>query len=133
MLSDIGTTLTIHKEQSILGMINEDTPYKLAEIIRDTWPNLYRPPAKKHFMEITAYTTEGCFYCEQLKELFRRANLEYTSVVVKKDITRQEFKHKFPEVDSFPHVVIDGTEVGGLTQTAKLLLEKGLVSSKKNG
>jgi hypothetical protein len=22
-------------------MINEDTPYKLAEIIRDTWPQLY--------------------------------------------------------------------------------------------
>ena len=22
-------------------MIQEDTPYKLAEIIRDTWPNLY--------------------------------------------------------------------------------------------
>jgi hypothetical protein len=25
-------------------MINKETPYKLAEIIRDTWPNLYRPP-----------------------------------------------------------------------------------------
>jgi hypothetical protein len=25
-------------------MINSTTPYKLAEIIRDTWPNLYRPP-----------------------------------------------------------------------------------------
>lgn len=24
-------------------MINSETPYKLAEIIRDTWPNLYRP------------------------------------------------------------------------------------------
>jgi hypothetical protein len=24
-------------------MISSDTPYKLAEIIRDTWPNLYRP------------------------------------------------------------------------------------------
>lgn len=24
-------------------MINTDTPYKAAEIIRDTWPNLYRP------------------------------------------------------------------------------------------
>ena len=24
-------------------MINEKTPYKLAEIIRDTWPQLYRP------------------------------------------------------------------------------------------
>jgi hypothetical protein len=25
-------------------MINKDTPDKLAEIIQDTWPNLYRPP-----------------------------------------------------------------------------------------
>jgi hypothetical protein len=29
------------------AMINENTPYKLAEIIRDTWPNLYRTPTKK--------------------------------------------------------------------------------------
>lgn len=25
-------------------MISSETPYKLAEIIQDTWPNLYRPP-----------------------------------------------------------------------------------------
>jgi hypothetical protein len=25
-------------------MITSETPYKLAEIIRDTWPNLYNPP-----------------------------------------------------------------------------------------
>jgi hypothetical protein len=25
-------------------MISSTTPYKLAEIIRDTWPNLHRPP-----------------------------------------------------------------------------------------
>ena len=25
-------------------MITSTTPHKLAEIIRDTWPNLYRPP-----------------------------------------------------------------------------------------
>jgi hypothetical protein len=25
-------------------MITSETPYKLAEIIRDTWPQLYRPP-----------------------------------------------------------------------------------------
>jgi hypothetical protein len=24
-------------------MISSETPYKLAEIIHDTWPNLYRP------------------------------------------------------------------------------------------
>ena len=27
-------------------MIDDDTPYKLAEIIRDTWPQLFRPFAK---------------------------------------------------------------------------------------
>jgi hypothetical protein len=25
-------------------MINSTTPYKVSELIRDTWPNLYRPP-----------------------------------------------------------------------------------------
>ena len=25
-------------------MISSETPYKLAEIIRDTWPQLYRKP-----------------------------------------------------------------------------------------
>jgi hypothetical protein len=29
-------------------MITSETPYKLAEIIRDTWPGLYRPPAVKY-------------------------------------------------------------------------------------
>jgi hypothetical protein len=29
-------------------MINSTTPYKLAEIIRDTWPQLYRPPIKTY-------------------------------------------------------------------------------------
>lgn len=27
-------------------MISSTTPYKLADIIRDTWPQLYRPPIK---------------------------------------------------------------------------------------
>jgi hypothetical protein len=29
-------------------MITTETPYKLAEIIRDTWPNLYRPQVKTY-------------------------------------------------------------------------------------
>jgi hypothetical protein len=28
-------------------MITTETPYKLAEIIRDTWPNLYRYESQK--------------------------------------------------------------------------------------
>lgn len=29
-------------------MITSETPYKLAEIIRDTWPNLYRPAKESY-------------------------------------------------------------------------------------
>jgi len=32
-------------------VINSETPYKLAEIIRDTWPNLYRPMKKMQVTE----------------------------------------------------------------------------------
>jgi hypothetical protein len=31
-----------------LEMITSETPYKLAEIIRNTWPGLYRPPVKNY-------------------------------------------------------------------------------------
>jgi len=37
----LSETLTIHHQD--IEMITSETPYKLAEIIRDTWPNLYRP------------------------------------------------------------------------------------------
>jgi hypothetical protein len=29
-------------------MITSTTPYKLADIIRDTWPGIYRPPKNKN-------------------------------------------------------------------------------------
>ena len=34
-------TLNIHHQD--IEMITSETPYKLVEIIRNTWPNLYRP------------------------------------------------------------------------------------------
>ena len=34
-------------------MITTETPYKLAEIIRDTWPNIYRKPQESYNEENT--------------------------------------------------------------------------------
>jgi len=83
-------------------------------------------------MEIIAYTTKGCFYCDRLKDLFFRANVNSTLVSVGTDITREEFMDRFPHATGYPYVIIDGEPIGGLVETAKLFLEKGLVSSKKN-
>jgi glutaredoxin 3 len=82
-------------------------------------------------MDITIYTTSGCIYCEKIKELMRRADVEYQTIVVGKDITREEFKIKYPFAPGFPYTIINDQEIGGLVETVKLFVEKGLVSSKK--
>ena len=48
-------------------MINSETPYKLAEIIRDTWPQLYRPMKK---MQVTEHNiTDWNLTEEDINEL----------------------------------------------------------------
>lgn len=82
-------------------------------------------------MEIFAYTLPGCPSCKHLKELFRRAEVEYTEIMVRKDMSKEEFVQKYPSVSGFPFVVIDDTPIGGLVETVKLFVQEGLVSSSK--
>jgi len=83
-------------------------------------------------MEITAYTMPGCSSCGILKQLFERASVSYKEIVVKKDVTLEDFQSMFPQIRGFPFVIIDGENIGGLVDVAKIFVNKGLVSSKKN-
>jgi glutaredoxin len=83
-------------------------------------------------MEIIAYTLPGCSSCNVLKELFQRAEVEYTETTIHKDISLEKFTQDYPNVLGFPYVVIDGERIGGLVEVAKLFVGKGLVSSKKS-
>ena len=83
-------------------------------------------------MEIQAYTLPGCPSCSHLKELFRRANVEYEEILVgTTQMSVSDFNVLYPNISSFPFVVIDGEPIGGLIDVARLFVEKGLVSSKK--
>jgi len=83
-------------------------------------------------MDIVMYSIPGCKYCAHAKELFKRANLDYTHYRVGKDVTKTELLEKYPLAKGYPYIIIDGEPIpGGLTQTAKLLLDKGLVSPKR--
>ena len=82
-------------------------------------------------MEILIYTTSGCFYCDQAKQLCRRANVDYRTQEVGVDITREDFTTSYPHVKAYPYVIIDGNEIGGLVETAKFFLKEGLVSVNK--
>jgi glutaredoxin len=83
-------------------------------------------------MEITAYTLPGCSHCGHLKELFKRANVDYAEVSVTNDITTEDFNNKYPMIKVFPFVVIDDKAVGGLVEVIKLFLSEGLISSTRS-
>jgi len=80
---------------------------------------------------ITAYTNPGCGHCTTLKKLFERAKVTYNNVTVGDQISHAAFVQQFPMADGYPYVVIDGKSIGGLVETAKLFLEKGLVDPPK--
>lgn len=82
-------------------------------------------------MDIHIYKSPGCGYCVKVIELMERANVQYQTTTIGKDITLNEFKSLYPNAKGFPYVIIDGNVVGGLVETVKLFVEKGLVSSRK--
>ena len=82
-------------------------------------------------MDIKIYSSPGCFYCDQAKELCKRAEVEYESIEIGTDITRTEFLELYPGVQTSPHIIIDGKVVGSLMETAKYFLKEGLVSANK--
>ena len=82
-------------------------------------------------MDIKIYTSPGCFYCEQAKELCKRAGVEYKSYEIGTDLTRSEFLELYPGVQTSPHIIIDGEVIGTLVDTAKYFIREGLVSANK--
>jgi glutaredoxin 3 len=125
-------------------VINEQTPYKTAEIIRDTWPGIFRPPLDKSLntsyntkgnselaMDIQIYKKPGCGYCVKIDELMTRVGIEAQVIMIGKDVTLDEFRTNYPNATGVPYVIIDGEEIGGLVETVKYFVEKGIVTSKK--
>lgn len=43
-------------------MISKETPYKLAEIIRDTWPNIFRPQKQSKYKSNAVDSEKGDCY-----------------------------------------------------------------------
>ena len=78
-------------------------------------------------MDILIHTTNGCTYCEHMKELCKRAGVEYKT----NNTPQDELLEKYPNCQGYPWVIIDGEEIGGLVETAKFFLKEGLVSVNK--
>ena len=106
-------------------MISSNTPYKLAEIIQDTWPQLYY--LKKPIMSFTVYSKDGCPYCTKVEKVLQLAEIKHVIYKLSRDFTREEFYDKFGAGSTFPRVIKDDTLIGGCTETVKYLREQKLV------
>ena len=78
-------------------------------------------------MDILIHTTDGCVYCDHMKELCGRAGVEYETVNTPQD----KLLEMYPKCQGYPWVIIDGEEIGGLVEAAKFFLKEGLVSANK--
>ena len=78
-------------------------------------------------MDILIHTTDGCTYCDHMKELCARAGVEYRTSNTPQD----ELLKMYPNCQGYPYVIIDGEEIGGLVEAAKFFLKEGLVSVNK--
>jgi glutaredoxin-related protein len=79
-------------------------------------------------MDIKVYTLPNCSACAHLKELMGRANQTYSETQIGSDITMEEFRQEYSNINMLPYVIIDGEEIGGLIEVAKKFLKEGLVT-----
>jgi|AACY02.12.fsa_nt_gi glutaredoxin len=108
-------------------MISSETPYKLAEIIRDTWPQLYILNNTKKHMKFTVYSKDGCPYCTKIQQVLELTGLQHVIYKLDEDFTREEFYAEFGQGSTFPQVIVDDKHLGGCTDTVQYLKEQNLV------
>lgn len=79
-------------------------------------------------MNITMYTRTSppCPYCNQAKALANSKNLSYENIDIGTDITLQEFKEKFPNVQTVPLIIVDDNIIGGFMEFRKFVTSQEL-------
>ena len=78
-------------------------------------------------MNFTVYSKDGCPYCSKVVQVLKLSGLKHVVNKLGEHFDRKSFYGQFGEGSTFPQVVIDGTNLGGCTETVQYLKEKRLV------
>ena len=81
-------------------------------------------------MNVILYTKDNCSYCTNAKLLLTSKGMSFTEMKLGEDFTRETLLEMFPEVRTFPVIVIDGFNIGGYVQL-KEKLDNTLQESRK--
>ncbi len=78
-------------------------------------------------MNFTVYSRDGCPYCTKIQEVLQLAELRHVIYKLDRDFDRESFYGQFGKGSTFPQVVLNGTNLGGCTETVQYLRENNLV------
>jgi len=75
-------------------------------------------------MHVLVYTKPDCISCTKAKMLLASRNISYQELKLNEDFTREHLLEQFPSASSFPIVVVDGFNIGGVEQLSKMINEQ---------
>ena len=78
-------------------------------------------------MNFTVFSRDGCPYCTKIQEVLQLAELRHVIYKLDRDFDRESFYGQFGKGSTFPQVVLNGTNLGGCTETVQYLRENNLV------
>ena len=81
---------------------------------------------------LVIYTRDECPYCAKLEIILDSFAVEYTPYKLGVDFDREAFYNEFGEGSTFPRVVLDGSVLGGCTETLEFLTSIGCLQEEKD-
>ena len=78
-------------------------------------------------MNFTVYSKDGCPFCTKVVQVLQLAKLNHVVYKLGDHFERDAFYGQFGNGSTFPQVVLNGTNIGGCTETVQYLKENKLV------
>ncbi len=78
-------------------------------------------------MNFTVYSKDGCPFCTKVVQVLELAKLNHVVYKLGDHFERDAFYGQFGNGSTFPQVVLNGTNLGGCTETVQYLKENKLV------
>ena len=82
---------------------------------------------KENHMNFTVYSKDGCPYCTKVTQVLQLAKLNHVIYKLGDHFDKPSFYEQFGQGTTFPQVVLNGTNLGGCSDTVKYLKENSLV------
>ena len=78
-------------------------------------------------MNFTVYSKQGCPFCTKVVQVLQLSKLNHVVYELGDHFDEDGFYGQFGNGSTFPQVVLNGTNLGGCTETVQYLKENKLV------